>query len=91
MRAMPSFPSMVISMTSMPHELVSWRLFVPSLSITHTLATPLWSEMKKIWSGNAGEVTGDHAPRLLHDSGVNKVASSSPSHHRHSRLCSPPS
>ena len=59
--------------------------------MTHALATPLWSEMKKIWLGNSGEVTGDHAPRLLHDSGVSRVASSSPAHQRHSRDCSPPS
>ena len=48
MRAMPSFPSMVISMTSMSQELVNCRLPDPSLFMTHAFATPLWSEMKKI-------------------------------------------
>ena len=79
------------SMTSIPHSWVICVFSEPSSFMDHTFATPFLSEMKKTLHGNAGVVRGAHAPRFVHASSVSSFASSSPSHQRHKRLCSPPS
>jgi hypothetical protein len=90
-RATPTSPCRETSMTSIPHSCVSCVFSEPSVFMLQRFATPETSEMKKIFSGYALVVTGFHDPRVVHSGGVRIVASASPSHHRHNRLCSPPS
>mmetsp|Transcript_3463 Transcript_3463/g.13945 ORF Transcript_3463/g.13945 Transcript_3463/m.13945 type:complete len:220 (-) Transcript_3463:1140-1799(-) len=86
-----AFTSKSNSMMSIPHSCVICVFSEPSSFMDHTFATPSLSERKNTVHGNAGVVAGAHAPRLVHASSVNSFASSSPSHQRHKRLCSPPS